>query len=294
MAQDDILWRGTAHDGQFRILAVSSTNTAQTARDLHDLSPINTLLLGKMISATALMSLDLKVPEAEISLRLEGDGPVRGALMVCSGSGDLRGYAWEPQLWLDDTQENFFPVRNLGKGTLSVIRSYPNKQPAVSTTELSKGELAQNLAHYFDLSEQVPTAVNLGVLIDHNAMVRASGGFIIQQLPQADPALADEIMAALQKTPNVSDLMDMGLTLPQIITRFVVPQAKLDLQPAGTLRYRCNCSRERFERALLLLGLDELQEMAEGVDPVCHFCNTSHHFSPEDMKKLISEVQAKP
>lgn len=294
MAQDDILWRGTAHDGQFRVFAVSSTITAQTARDLHDLSPINTLLLGKMISATALMSLDLKVAEAEISLRLEGDGPVRGALMVCSGSGDLRGYAFQPQLWLEDAQENFFPVRNLGKGTLSVIRSYPNKKPAVSTTELSEGELAQNLAHYFDLSEQVPTAINLGVLIDQNAMVRASGGFIIQQLPQADPALADQITAALQKTPNVSDLMDMGLTLPEIITRFVVPEAKLDLQLARSLRYRCNCSKERFERALLLLGLQELREMAEGIDPVCHFCNASYHFSPQDMKKLIEELESKP
>lgn len=294
MAQDDILWRGTAHDGQIRVFAVSSTITAQTARDLHDLSPINTLLLGKMISATALMSLDLKVAEAEISLRLEGEGPVRGALMVCSGSGDLRGYAFQPQLWLDDAQENFFPVRNLGKGTLSVIRSYPNKKPAVSTTELMEGELAQNLAHYFDLSEQVPTAINLGVLIDQNAMVRASGGFIIQQLPQADPALADQITAALQKTPNVSDLMDMGLTLPEIITRFVVPQAKLDLQLATSLRYRCNCSRERFERALLLLGLQELREMAEGIDPVCHFCNASYHFGPQDMKKLIKELESKP
>ncbi len=293
MAHDDTVWRGTAHDGQFRILAVASTSTTQMARDLHDLSPINTLLLGKMISATALMSLDLKVPEAEISLRLEGDGPVRGALMVCSGTGDLRGYAFQPQLWLDNAEENFFPVRNLGKGTLSVIRAYPNKKPTVSTTPLIEGELAQNLAHYFDLSEQVPTAVNLGVLIDQSAMVRASGGFIIQQLPQADPALADEIGAALQKTPNVSDLMDMGLTLPQIITRFIIPEEELNLQPAGNLRYKCNCSRERFERALLLLGLDELQEMADGIDPVCHFCNASYHFSPQDMEKLITEIKTK-
>ena len=294
MAHDDMLWRGTAHDGQFRVLAVDSTNTAQMARDLHDLSPINTLLLGKMISATALMSLDLKVPEAEISLRLEGDGPVRGALMICSGTGDLRGYAFQPQLWLDNAEENFFPVRNLGKGTLSVVRAYPHKTPPVSTTPLSEGELAQNLAHYFELSEQVPTAVNLGVLIDQNAMVRASGGFIIQQLPQADPALADEISAALQKTPNVSDLMDMGLSLPQIITRFVIPEQELNLQPAGDLRYKCNCSREKFERALLLLGLDELQEMADGIDPVCHFCNASYHFSPEDMEKLITELKNRP
>ncbi len=263
-------------------------------RDLHDLSPVNTLLLGKMISATAMLSLDLKVPQAEVSLRLDGDGPLRGALMICNGLGDLRGYAFEPQLWLDKVEDNFSPVRALGSGTLSVIRSQPNQKPVTGTTALGEGELAQNLAHYYDQSEQIPTVVNLGVLIDKTASVRASGGFIIQQLPDADPKLADELIDSLHKTPNVSDLMDMGLSLPEIITRFVVAGEKLDLDPVHTIRYRCNCSRGRFERALRLLGKAELEDMREGIDPQCHFCNASYHFSSGDINSLIVSLETKP
>lgn len=294
MNKDDQLWRGTAYGSQFRVLAVQSTVTAQTARDLHDLSPVNTLLLGKMISATAMISLDLKVPEAEVSLRLDGDGPLRGALMLCSGKGELRGYALKPQLWLEETAENLQPIKMLGNGTLTVMRSYPNRTPSTGTTTLSEGELAQNLAHYFDQSEQIPTVVNLGVLIDKTASVRASGGFIIQQMPDADPKLADELVEALAKTPNVSDLMDMGLTLPEILTRYVIPEGELDLKPAHPIRYLCNCSRERFERALLLLGPQELEEMREGIDPTCHFCNASYHFSLTDIDKLIASLEGKP
>ncbi len=291
MKRTDQIWRGTAFDGQFRVMAVESTQTIQTMRDLHDLSPVNTLLLGKMISAAAMLSLDLKVPEAELSLRLDGDGPLGGALIICSGSGDLRGYAFHPQLWLEEAEDNLYPVRALGAGTLSVMRSIPNKKPTSGTTALGEGELAQNLAHYFDQSEQIPTVVNLGVLIDKTASVRASGGFIIQQLPQADPKLADELIAALAKTPNVSDLMDMGLSLPEILTRFVIPEDKLVLTLSHLIQYRCNCSRERFERALLLLGSAELEEMREGIDPVCHFCNSSYHFGPPDMDNLIAALR---
>ncbi|MBP7205591.1 MAG: Hsp33 family molecular chaperone HslO [Candidatus Cloacimonetes bacterium] len=294
MERTDQLWRGTAFGGQFRVLAVESTPSIQKMRDLQDLSPVNTLLLGKMISAAAMLSLDLKVPEAEVSLRLDGDGPLRGALMICNGLGDLRGYAFEPQLWLDTPEDNFYPVRALGSGTLSVIRTQPNLKPVTGTTALGEGELALNLAHYFDQSEQVPTVVNLGVLIDKTASVRASGGFIIQQLPDADPKLADELIASLHKTPNVSDLMDMGLSLPEIITRFVIAGEKLDLVPDHTIRYRCNCSRERFERALRMLGKAGLEDMREGIDPLCHFCNASYHFSPEDINFLIDSLDTKP
>jgi len=291
---NDQLWRGTAFSGQFRVLAVSSTQTAQTMRDLHDLSPVNTLLLGKMIPAVAMLSMDLKLAEGEVSLRVDGDGPLKGALAICTGSGDLRGYALEPRLWLDDAEANLFPVRALGTGTLSVIRGFPNKKPVTGTTVLSEGELALNLAHYFDQSEQIPSVVNLGVLIDKTAAVRASGGFIIQQMPDADPKLADELTAALSRTPNVSDLMDMGLSLPEILKRFVVKESELELTPAGPIQYRCNCSRERFERVLLLLGEEELSSMREGIEPQCHFCNATYCFSAEDMNALIATLKDKP
>jgi molecular chaperone Hsp33 len=287
MERTDQLWRGTASKGNFRIMAVDATQATQAIRDLHDLSPVNTLLLGKMLSAAAMLSLDLKVEDAEVTLRLDGDGPLKGALVICNGRGELRGYALKPGLWLGDPAENFYLVKHLGTGTLSVIRSQPGKRPTHGFTSLSEGEVAQNLAHFFEQSEQVPSAVNLGVLIGKDASVKASGGFIIQQLPSADPLEADRIIANLQKTPNVSDLMDMGLTLPGILKKFVFPETDLDIQEVHPISYRCNCSRERFARALSLLDTAELEEMRDGIDPQCHFCNASYHFSGEDIDAII-------
>ncbi len=294
MPATDKLYRGIAHGGQFRIFAVESTHTAQAMRDLHDLSPIATLLLGKMVSAAAMLSLDLKTPGSEVSLRLEGDGPLKGALVICDDTGNLRGYPFEPRLWLEEAQENFYPVKHLGNGSLSVIRTAPGKRPTSGYTALAEGEVAQNMAHYYEQSEQVPTAVNLGVLIDRDASVKAAGGFVIQQMPGADPLLADSIIASLAKTPNVSDLMDMGLTLPAILSRFVFPDGELELAETHGLRFRCNCTRYRFARALALLGEEDLRDLREGIDPQCHFCNQRYHFSGEEIDQLLSARKETP
>lgn len=293
MPRNDLLWRGTAYYGQFRVLAVETTQTAQTARDLHDLSPINALLMGKMISAAAMLSLDLKAEKSEVTLRIEGNGKLRGAMVICTQSGDIRGYAYEPHLYFDDSGENFQPVRHLGNGTLSVIHNIPDKKPTMGFTALEEGEVAHNLARYFETSEQIPTAVNLGVLIDKDAKIRASGGFIIQQLPAAQPLYADRIRENLARTPNVSDLMDMGLSLPDILSRFVFPDPEPELLEVHPVRYRCNCSHDRFERALKLLGREELKEMLDGIDPQCHFCNKSYHFSGDDIARIISSLKVK-
>ncbi len=293
MPRADLLWRGTAFYGQFRVLAVESTQSAQTARDLHDLSPMNALLMGKMISAAAMLSLDLKAENSEVTLRVEGNGKLRGAMVICTQDGDIRGYAYEPHLYFDDSPENFQPVKHLGNGTLSVIRNIPDKKPTMGFTALEEGEVAHNLARYFEISEQIPTAVNLGVLIDKDAKIRASGGFIIQQLPAAQPLYADRIRENLARTPNVSDLMDMGLSLPDILSRFVFSVPEPELFEVHPVRYKCNCSRERFERALKLLGREELQEMLDGIDPQCHFCNKSYHFSGGDIARIISSLKVK-
>lgn len=293
MPNKDFLWRGTAYGGQFRVLAVEATHTAQKARDLHDLSPVNTLLMGKMLAAAAMLSLELKIPDSEVSLRVAGDGPVKGALAICTQAGDLRGYAFEPQLWLENAQDNFYPVKNLGKGMLTVIRSLPGRKPTSGSTRLVEGELAQNLAHYYEQSEQIPSAVDLGVLIDKDATVKAAGGFIIQQMPNADPLSADRVIDNLSRTPNVSDLLDMGLAIGDILARFVFPEGGLDLHPERAIRYRCNCSKDRFERALRLLTKQDLGEMLDGIDPECHFCSTSYHFSGEEIARLVSDKEKK-
>lgn len=286
----DTIYRATALEGQFRIFAVSSTQTAQHARDIHDLSPLPTIMMGRLISALAMMSLDLKSPEAELSLRLDGEGPLKGALGIINGEGHIRAYSYEPHLFLDQAEDNFRVGKNLLPGTLTLIRSLKMKNPYTGTIELISGEIGDDLAYYYQQSEQIPTAVNLGVLIDPQAKIRAAGGFMIQQMPGADLKQADILIKNLKNTPNVSDLMDMGLGLPEILERFVLQGISWTMLDEKPLLYQCNCSRERFARGLLLLGKEELQSLSDGISPVCHYCNTSYHFDSSQIKELIDSL----
>lgn len=289
MLQDKI-YRATTLNDQFRIFAVESTQTVQRCRDLHDLSPLATLLMGRMISAAAMMSLDLKDQAHDISLRIDGDGQLKGALVVINGKAELRGYAFEPKLFLPGVNDNFFPGKQLLPGTLTLIRSTGMKRPYTGMIELVTGDVAEDLSHYYAQSEQIPTAVNLGILIDQDARVRASGGFIIQQLPQADPALADKLIENLNRTPNLSDLMDMGMDLPKILEDFVLKGLEWQMHDNRPLVYKCNCSKERFANAIRLLGKEELLSMKEGISPVCHYCNTTYVFSPGDIQEIIKDL----
>ncbi len=277
------------NDG-FRWFAVNSTKTAQTARDLHDLSPISTMLLSKLLSAAAMLSWDLKSPLSEMTLKVDGDGELGGGMVICTAQGELRGYVKNPGLFLVTPEANFQLGKALGRGTLTLLRNEPHHKPYQGTCELLSGEIADDLAYYFQQSEQLPTAVNLGILIDQHAKVRASGGYIIQQLPFADPHQADKLMENLNATPNLSDLMDMGMTVSDILTDYVFKGLEWKIYETREITYRCNCNRERFAKALLLLGDKELSEMKEGIEPVCHFCNAAYRFSAEDITAMLNEL----
>lgn len=289
----DTLFRGTALEHSFRIFAVDATNTAQKARDIHDLSPIATILMGKMISAAAILSMDIKNEDSEITLRIDGNGELIGGLVVCNEKGDVRGYLKNPKLFLDDAEDNFHPGRFLGEGTLSVIRQRPHAQPWIGSTELITGEVAEDLAHFYLQSEQIPSAVALGILVDPNAKIRACGGFMIQQLPNADSHQTQKLIKNLQNTPNLSDLMDMGLTVPEVLEKFVFKDMDFNLTTFRHLQYRCSCSKEVFARSLVTLGLKELQSMSEGITPLCHYCNAKYSFSASDMADLIQSIKEK-
>lgn len=287
----DTLYRGTIHQAEFRLFAVESTRTVQMARDLHDLSPLPAILLGRLITAAALMSGELKAPRSELSLRVQGDGALKGGLVLADKAGNIKAYAFEPQLWLEPAGENFLVGKNLGAGILTIMKQSGLKAPYSGNIELVSGEIAEDLAEYYLRSEQIPSAVNLGVLIDQNASVRAAGGFIIQQLPFADATVAESIRQNLLQTPNVSDLMDMGLSLEDILNKFVLKGIEWQFTHQSEIRYHCDCSKERFARALMLLGKAELEDMQEGITPVCHYCNTSYEFNAAELAELISALE---
>ncbi|MDD3236457.1 MAG: Hsp33 family molecular chaperone HslO [Candidatus Cloacimonetes bacterium] len=287
MMNKDYILRGMAFDEHFRVFAVQNTAAVQKARDLHDLSPIATLLLGRLLSAAAMMSWDLKNPKAEITLRVDGEGLLQGAVAICTAAGKLRGYAHNPSLFLDEPKDNFLTGKYLGKGTITTIRNDAVKTPYSGTCQLVSGEIAEDLAEYYLQSEQIPTAVNLGILIDKEATIRAAGGFIIQQLPFADELEAEQLRVNIQATPNVSDLMDMGYTIKDILDKFVFKGIPWQQTDEREIEFRCVCTRERFANALKLLGKEELSTMVEGIEPVCHYCNTTYTFNHDDMINLI-------
>ena len=289
MTKDYIL-RGTVHHNNFRVFAVNSTNCVQTMRDLQDLSPIATLLSGRMISATAMLSWDLKEEESEITMRIDCEGDFQGAIVICTQNGFLRGYIKNPHLFYETKEDNFNVGKSIGKGTLTISRDRKGTRSYFSSIELISGEIAEDLAYYFQQSEQIPTAVNLGILIDKEAKVRSAGGFIIQQLPYADKKIADVIYENIAQTPNLSDLMDMGLSIPEILSRFVFKELQWQINEEKEIAYRCNCSYEQFSKALLLLGRDELQSLKEGIKPVCLYCHKEYNFSYEDIQSLMEQL----
>ena len=289
MTKDYIL-RGTVHHNNFRVFAVNSTNCVQTMRDLQDLSPIATLLSGRMISATAMLSWDLKEEESEITMRIDCEGDFQGAIVICTQNGFLRGYTKNPHLFYETKEDNFNVGKSIGKGTLTISRDRKGTRSYFSSIELISGEIAEDLAYYFQQSEQIPTAVNLGILIDKEAKVRSAGGLIIQQLPYADKKIADVIYENIAQTPNLSDLMDMGLSIPEILSRFVFKELQWQINEEKEIAYRCNCSYEQFSKALLLLGRDELQSLKEGIKPVCLYCHKEYNFSYEDIQSLMEQL----
>ncbi|MDD2331707.1 MAG: Hsp33 family molecular chaperone HslO [Candidatus Cloacimonetes bacterium] len=293
MTSKDKILRATAANDQFRVFAVDASQTAQAARDLHDLSPLSAILMGRLIAATAMLGLELKSEGNSLTLKLDCEGELKGGLIICEHGGFLRAYVKNPRLWFDTPEDNFLVGKHVGKGTLSIIKDLGLKTPFSGISELVTGEIGDDLAAYYYQSEQIPTAVNLGVLIDKEARIRACGGFIVQQMPGADLSRAEQLIQNINSTPNVSDLMDMGMDIREILDRFVLKGISWNLLGTFPLQYQCNCSRDRFERALLLLGVLDLESMQEGINPICMYCNKEYCFDREDIQNLINELKHK-
>ncbi len=290
MSKSDKIYRISAGNDQFRIFAVDATQTVQKARGLHDLSPISTIFLGQLLVAAALMGQDLKSPHHSITLNLNCTGDLRGGMAICDGSGSLRGYTKNPQLFYEDAAANHDVPPAIAGGTITIIKDFGLGNPFIGICELVSCEIARDLTHYYLHSEQLPTAIALGVMINNDATIRAAGGFLVQQMPGADMRLADTIIDNISHTPNPTDLMDMGLNPLQIISRFVLCDLEYNLLEESMIEYRCNCSKQRFTNALLTLGKTELQTMTDGIDPQCHYCNRSYHYSGDEIREMLTQL----
>ena len=285
----DYLVRATAAEAQIRAFVCTTKTTVEAARQAHDTSPVVTAALGRLLSAGAMMGSMQKGEEDLLTLQIKGDGPMQGLLVTADSKGGVKGYANVPDVILPANALGKLDVAGaVGHGTLSVIRDMGLKEPYVGQTLLQTGEIAEDLTYYFASSEQVPSSVGLGVLMERDNTVRQAGGFIVQLMPFAEDAAIDRLERNLSGITSVTAMLDAGDTPEQMLGRIL---EGLDCQVTDTcpVAFSCNCSKERIEKVLISLGKKEIQDMIhEGreVEVNCHFCNTHHRFSVEELKGI--------
>ena len=291
----DYMIRATAANAQVRAFAVTSRDLAEYARKAHDLSPIAAAALGRTMSAALMMADMLKGPSDLLTIQIDGSGPIGRILVTADNAGGVKGYVENPKVYLPN---NAFGHLNVGgavvKGTLTVIRDMGMKDPYVGQTAIQTGEIAEDITYYYAVSEQIPSSVGLGVLVNtaENKVLEA-GGFIVQLMPYAE----EETIAALEKNlgriPAVTKMLSAGDT-PEKMLEKVLEGLNPVITDHMPVQFRCNCGKDRYERALVLLGQEEVQKIADEGKPVeivCQFCGKKYVFTPEELRAVLEKTK---
>ena len=287
----DYLIRATAADDHIRAFAATTRELAEEARSIHDLSPVAAAALGRTLTAAAMMGMMLKNEKDLLTITFDGDGPIGGITVTGDYAGHVKGYVKNPSVMLPPSPKGKLDVGGaVGRGILRVIRDTGLKEPYVGEVAIRTGEIAEDLTAYFAESEQTPSVVGLGVLMNHDNTVREAGGFMIQLMPDCPDEVIDALEAKLSGVTSVTDMLKSGGTPESILTDLLGDQGLdiMDKQPAS---YYCNCSRERVTKALIALGRSEIEEMIREDKPVtlgCGFCNKSYTYSIDDLKVILS------
>ena len=289
----DYIVHASGAGNQVRIFAASTRDLVEKAREIHNTSPVATAALGRLLTAGAMMGSMMKGKKDLLTLRIEGDGPIGGLTVTADASGNVKGYAFHPEVMLPPNAQGKLDVGGaLGIGVLSVIRDIGLKEPYVGQTILVSGEIAEDLTYYYATSEQTPSSVALGVLMNKDNTVRQAGGFIIQLLPGASDDMIDRLEEKLKEIKPVTALLDEGKTPEQILDH-ILGEFGLEILDKTPVNFYCNCDKKRVEKALISIGKKELQDMIdEGkeIEVNCHFCGKSYEFSVEELKTLIKKA----
>ena len=293
MENKDYIIRATAANGSIRAFAATTKNMVEYARSIHQTSPIATAALGRTLTAGAMMGLTMKNEKDLLTLQIKGAGCLGGITVTADSHSFVKGYVEEPMVILPPNAKGKLDVGGaIGPGQLTVIKDLGLKEPYIGTVDLQTGEIADDLTYYFALSEQVPSSVALGVLLNHDNHVEAAGGFIIQLMPFAEEAVITALEQKLSSLPSVTELLSNGHT-PKSILELLFGDMDLLINDTVETGFKCNCSKERISRALLSLGRKELKNLIDDEKPVevsCHFCNTTHSFSKEEMIALLAKA----
>jgi len=291
----DKLVRAISSDGMVQAVAVSTREMTERARNIHTTLPVATAALGRTLAAASMMGNALKGKGASLTLQIKGGGPLGTVLAVSDAEGNVRGYVQEPHVDI--------PLRPDGKldvgsavgfdGNLTVIKDLGMKEPYVGSVQLLGGEIAEDLAAYFVESEQIPTACALGVLVDRDQSVKVAGGYIIQLLPGATEDTIVKVEGGVMAAGAVTGLLER-CDDPEAMLREVLSDFEIEILETSPIEYRCYCSRDRVERALISLGKEELEGiLAEqgGCELTCQFCDEVHRFNAEELRALIDGIE---
>ena len=286
----DYIVRAMAANQQIRAFAITSKEMAEYARAAHNTSPVATAALGRLLSAGAMMGVMMKGDKDVLTLQIKGSGPLGGVTVTSDSAGNVKGYVDNPNAEVPPKAKGKLDVGGaIGIGILNVIKDMGLKEPYNGSCELKTGEIGDDLTYYFAASEQVPSAVGLGVLVDTDRTVKQAGGFIIQLMPFVDEKVVDQLEAKLANVKSVTSMLDNGYT-PEMILEELLGEFGLEIMDKLPAKFECNCDKARIEKALISVGrrgLNEIVQDGKTIEVNCHFCNSKYEFTVEELKKLV-------
>lgn len=288
----DYIVRATAANQQIRAFAATTCETVETARNFHNTSPVATAALGRLLTAGAMMGVMMKGEKDLLTLQIKGSGPIGGITVTADAQAHVKGYVQNPGVMIHANEHGKLDVgKAVGIGILNVIKDLGMKEPYVGQCELKTGEIGDDLTYYFAVSEQVPSSVGLGVLMEKNNTVRQAGGFILQLMPFTSEEIIDRLEKKLAEVTSVTSMLDAGMSPEQILEE-LLGEFGVEINERIPVEYRCDCSKERIERALISIGKKDLQEMIEDgktIEVGCQFCSKKYQVTVDELKTLLKK-----
>ena len=290
----DYIVRATAANSQIRAFAATTKELVEYARAAHNTSPVATAALGRLLTAGSMMGVMMKGDKDLLTLQIHANGPIEGITVTADFKGNVKGYVGNPNVVIHANDKGKLDVAGaVGIGFMNIIKDMGLKEPYLGQTELQTSEIAEDLTYYFATSEQVPSSVGLGVLMEKDNTVKQAGGFILQLMPFTDEEVISKLEDNLKHVTSVTGMLEEGKT-PEQILETLLEGFDIEINDRIPTQFHCNCSKERVEKALISIGKKEIKEMIdEGkeIEMNCHFCNKNYLFSVEELKRIYRECR---
>lgn len=288
---EDYIVRATAANAQIRAFAASTTELVEQARQRHNTSPVASAALGRLLTGGVMMGSMMKNPTDILTLQVKCAGPIGGLTVTADSQGNVKGYVNNPDVLLPPKKGKLDVGGALGAGFLNVIKDMGLKEPYSGQTVLQTGEIAEDLTYYFATSEQVPSSVGLGVLMEKDNTVKCAGGFIVQVMPFIEDEVLERLEKNIQNIQSVTAMLDNGHT-PEDMLAKVLEGLELEIVDTLPAHFSCNCSKERIEKAIISIGKKDIQSMIDDgkdIEVKCHFCNTAYNYTVDELKELLKK-----